>query len=117
MDRRGFLKGTFGGVTSAGILIAAGDTDLDAFAKESKVGEVMGVAPLPIDIEQMAIGRLLYDNKGNIVAVVQQINHYLSAHDASGWGDSASTYMRGLSNVRIIATAYGPGYMRMGDPQ
>jgi hypothetical protein len=77
MERRGFLRGLFGGIVGAGVVVTATPKEIATFA-----------APLaeqtPIVIEAPAIpvvgcGDHLYNDRGELVAIVTNVhfgNHY-----------------------------------------
>ena len=77
MERRGFLRGLFGGITSAGLIIAAQPQDVAAFAAPLAENDpvLLDATPLaPI----VACGDHLYNQRGEFVAVVTQFSDVFS---------------------------------------
>lgn len=72
MDRRLFLQGVFGGVASAGLIVAANQSEIEAFASPLKVGEPLVLdKPIPAErTETVTAGEHLYNAKGEVVAIV-----------------------------------------------
>jgi hypothetical protein len=77
MERRGFLRGLFGGLTSAGLLIAAEPQELAAFASPLGVDDpvVLDAAPVAPIVGE---GDHLYNARGELVAVVRTLQHVFS---------------------------------------
>ena len=110
MDRRGFLHGLFGGVTSAGLIVVASPNQVEAFASG-----LVKDAPVLLDAppqKPVVAGEHLYNARGECVAMVTGIRvngHYLQGGvtiqaTCSGpleWdGDVQAPRLRGQSNVR-----------------
>jgi len=77
MERRGFLQGLFGGLTSAGLLIAAAPNELAEFASPLGLHDpvVLDAAPVaPI----VGCGDHLYNARGELVAVVSKLQNVFS---------------------------------------
>lgn len=111
MERRGFLKGLFGGVVAAGatpgLIVQATDADVVAFTQGRQIGEpvAVGVANgLP------AIESMLYDRHGRPVAVIEAIDIQREwPVEITAYGDVNRSFTRGaLSSARIQAVSVGP---------
>lgn len=108
MDRRGFLAGLFGGVTAAGIVVAASPSEIEAFA-----APLVRDAPVVIDVAAASspaplVGEHLYNARGELVAMVTAIDitrDRIEVHDYCGAGNRI--FVPGLLSVEIRAVALG----------
>jgi hypothetical protein len=114
MERRDFLKGVFGGVTAAGVVIAAEPAVVSAFASavEAQAPVHIGVPRGPFGL--VGVGELLYNGRGEVVAVVKDVRAHRTHVDATVFGGSSVIYVPGPFHVEIVATAQGPAMMRVG---
>jgi hypothetical protein len=110
MERRGFLKGLFGGVTSAGLLIAAKPADIEAFTAPLAKQEPLIIDSPPVD-PRIGPGEHLYNSRGECVAIVTELN---VSRDLELWhsisGDAG--FVRGISRFELRAV--GIGTVRLG---
>lgn len=107
MNRRSFLKGTFGGVTAAGLVIAGADTDLSAFASSMKVGEPMVGAGEVVDSPAPELGTILFNSEGQPVCVVESYRYSVNEIDATPMGSSVRVMMPGTREIRLTAVVMG----------
>lgn len=70
-NRRGFLHGLFGGVTTGGLLIAASPADVERFAAPLARDEPVVLDATPPSPLLPAVGEHLYNGAGELVAVVR----------------------------------------------
>lgn len=107
MERRGFLKGAFGGVTAAGLIIAAKPAEIAAFAsplvRDSEV--VLDATPMAVGVPQC--GEHLYNGRGELVAIIKEIDLSCDSIEVSVWGDSQRSYIPGLQHFEIRARGIG----------
>lgn len=105
MDRRGFLKGTFGGVAAGGLIIAAAPLDVVEFVEKVKKGDPMGVA---IPHTMPGIGHAVFDSVGHAIGVIEDIDRGISVADVSRAGDPYRT-VQPYGHPRVIykVVAYG----------
>jgi hypothetical protein len=89
MERRGFLKGLFGGVTSAGLIVTATPQEIEAFASPLKKH-----APLVLDQPSVSVtgsGEHIYNSRGEVVGIITEVtvmrNHLevTSDRDTNEW--------------------------------
>ena len=101
MERRGFLKGMFGGVTAAGVIVAASMEDIAAFANPLTRNE-----PVFLDAPRSSMvdmGEELYNANGEIVALVKNVHiEHIREHSAD------FTNVAGPLSVRIDVQCVGP---------
>ena len=112
MERRNFLKGLFGGVTAAGLVVMAKPEEIKAFASPLKRdAPVMIAAPQPVKhvsrTLNIAPGQMLFDSAGKPVAVVQSLDLTRGVVDTTTFG-SNSTYLQGIPSLTLTAVVYGP---------
>lgn len=112
MDRRSFIKGTFGGVAAGGLILAATPSDIAAFTSSGiEKGAEMVSTPLPM-APVPAEGHILFNSKGDPVAVITHIKWNRNPVDVSLAGDSYSTYMGGPPIVALEAVMYGTATLK-----
>lgn len=112
MDRRNFLKGTFGGIVGGGVILAASDADVAAFASggtgigQEMVSSHIPMAPVPME------GHILFNSKGDPVAVVTRIQWCRDPVDCTPIDSQRAVYVDGLPRVRLEATMFGTTYLK-----
>src|SRR6187431_1514404 len=77
LDRRGFLKGLIGGVTAAGVVVAASQTEIAAFG--SALAKDAPIVLTPSPAEGSLVGHHLYNKRGEIVAIITDV--FISGHE------------------------------------
>lgn len=105
MDRRNFLQGVFGGVTAAGLIVAAKPNEIEAYASQ-----LLPKAPLMIDRPPKtpaAIGEHLYNARGELVAIVRTITVSNEPIDVTTHWDEVSRFIPGRLTVEIEAIGLG----------
>lgn len=106
-DRRRFLKGAFGGVTAAGLLIVG--PDVGAFAECVVPGEDIVCSHLPpAPFEGVDIGNILFNYKGEPVAVITDIKYDIPQLDVTRYGSFQREFVPGAPNITLRATVRGP---------
>jgi len=106
MDRRVFLSGVFGGITSAGLILAAKPEEIAAFTSPFVRDQ-----PLVVNRPSGAaaqVGQELYNKDGQIVALVQRIEWEYEPVEASMWGGSHKVFVQGMPRVHIQAIGVVP---------
>jgi hypothetical protein len=107
MNRRGFIHGLFGGVTAAGLIVAANPKEIEAFATSVPPDSpVMLDQPTPKRAFVDA-GEHLYNGRGELVAIVTSFTVTREPIEVTAYGMSESTYIQGLPNFEIIARGVG----------
>lgn len=105
MDRRGFLKGVFGGVAAGGVIVAASPEQIEAFASPLAKEAPLALSPV-VTQRQTSLpssGQHLYNEHGELVAIVTEmtitkpVERWDSLDGSSGWMTS------GLIHVDIRA--------------
>lgn len=105
MERRGFLKGLFGGVTSAGLVIAASQSDIEAFASP-----LVRDAPLLLDRPAVAparCGEHLYNASGELVAIITELTLTRDPIEVTHAWDDKTMYVPGRLEIAIRAVGVG----------
>lgn len=85
MERRGFLRGLFGGIVGGGVIVAASDEEVARFASPLVADDPM-VLEAP-QIADVSCGDHLYNERGELVAIVTNIHiggHYTITADGIG---------------------------------
>jgi hypothetical protein len=104
MNRRGFLSGVFGGITSAGLILRASPSEIEAFASP-----LVPDQPLMMNIPSLtAVGQELYNKHGDLVAYVSHIEVLRPNLEVTMAGDSHRKYMPSVASVHIQAVGVGP---------
>lgn len=102
MDRRGFLKGAFGGVTAAGLIIAANADDIAAFASPlGRDASLVLDAPAALPA---TVGEHLYNARGELVAIITALTWRTPTVDVTAFGDTDAVGIMGVSEIEIRAT-------------
>lgn len=76
MERRGFIRGLFGGIVGSGIVVTASPEEIAQFASPLSAGAPI-VAEAP-DVMPVGCGDHLYNDRGELVAIVTHIHGVLS---------------------------------------
>lgn len=101
MERRGFLKGLFGGVAAGGLIVAAKPEEIAAFAGGVQPGDAVAVqVPSAVDLQA---GSPLYNGKGELVAHVRTINVRREMEDVTPRGATNTHFIPGLVSVVLEA--------------
>jgi hypothetical protein len=111
MERRGFLKGVFGGLTAGGLIIAAQPEEIAAFTSPL-VRDAPLVANIPAP-RATSVGQELYNAQGELVAYISQIHVDRGHLETTMWGDAEVRYVSGLPQIRIEAV--GVGHLSISD--
>jgi len=112
MNRRGFLQGVFGGVTAAGVIVAASPAEIAAFtAPMAKDAPVLLDVPAAVPT---SIGEHLYNESGQLVAVVRSIDFHRPMIEATSVFDDHDVFVPGLPRS-IEIHALGIGELRWDD--
>lgn len=90
MERRGFLKGIFGGITAGGLLLKASPEDVQALAPAED--EPLIVQPQRIRGVHQACGDVLYNALGEAVAVVTDVRSSRGYIDVTNFGDTNKVF-------------------------
>lgn len=104
MDRRNFLKGTFGGVTAGGIILAAGIPDTEAFVEQVKIGDPIAASPAITNAPWPNIGEYVFNHQGLIIGVVTGVKANTEIIDVTG-RDSWRSYTPGRRRVTFEVDA------------
>lgn len=112
MDRRDFLKGTFGGLAAGGIVIASSTADIAAFASEVPIGAPVGLNSNVGPFTQLAqYGDMVYNAKGQPIGVIRDIRVRRNMEDISSVTDSYQRIVPvGQSLIEYTMVA-GAGYV------
>jgi hypothetical protein len=95
----------FGGVTAAGVIVAASPADIAAFASPMAKD-----APLVLDVPPMkasSVGEHLYNDRGEVVAVIRSIDFHRQSIDVTMFRDSHQASMPGPLDFDIYAQGIG----------
>lgn len=115
MNRRGFLQGLFGGVTAAGVIVAAKPSEIEAFT-----APLVKDAPIFVDVpraQPVGAGEHLYNARGELVAVVMEISLSREAIDVTLASDLNRVYIPGrLMQYEIRAEGVGRVEMDVNRP-
>lgn len=106
MDRRSFLRGTFGGVAAGGILIAAADTDLAAFAASTQVGTPVEAAGPPEGIQAPLIGHVVFNSDHQPFGVISKVNYHRYPVDATRAGDVFNILLSGTVEFTVVVQGF-----------
>jgi len=117
INRRSFLKGAFGGVVAGGMILRATEADIAAFAMPLKHNE-----PLLVDIPPTSnkegfpiVGKHLYNEHGEMVAMVTEVVVSSNHMDITSWNDSYQVFKpQGPMRLDIRAIGINAKYWRQG---
>lgn len=123
MDRRSFLRGTFGGVTASGLVLAGSLNDIELFASDTKPGEALVISPVPGVMDPPIpaaigysgdIGMLVFNHKGEPLGVIDRVDVCRSHIETTMAGDMFKSYTNsGPSRIKFTVTGYGPAAFRV----
>jgi hypothetical protein len=105
MNRRGFLQGVFGGVTAAGVIVAASPAEVEAFASP-----LARQTPLVVEhpsVQFAHLGEFLYNARGECVAAITRLDIVRESFDATAFGDNNKVLVPGLQHIEICARGIG----------
>lgn len=118
MDRRSFLRGTFGGVTASGLVLAGSLNDIELFASDTKPGEKLIISPVPEVMNPPMpaaigyggdVGLMVFNHKGEPLGIIDSVYISHPTVDVTPMGDSVQHFIRsGSSVVKFTVTGYGP---------
>lgn len=112
MDRRRFLGGVFGGVAASGLIIKATGEDIAQFTNGLEVGAPVMSGAVDTQGPPYAYpGELLFNHKGQPVAVVESVRIDMEPIGYAG-ASGFMEYSPGLRTVRITAVSSGPSNVR-----
>lgn len=111
MDRRNFLKGTFGGVAAGGIVIAAGLPDTQAFVEQVKIGDPVAAAITPIGAEWPNIGEVVFNHLGQPIGVVSRWESYVEKIDVTSAQDTYHSHIAGRRTTKFEVVTTSPAPM------
>lgn len=110
MDRRSFLKGTFGGIAAGGIIIAATDADIATFASVTPEGKEVDIAPLLQPGAWAQVNDYVYNERGHIIGLVKHVQFDRQMIDVSRWQDSHLNMMA-AGPMSVTYTVQADGFM------
>lgn len=110
MDRRGFLRGTIAAVSSYGIVVTASDADILALARDGSLKVDNPVSVGVPDLLVPLVGEVLFNAKGQPVAVVSSSRVEVESIDATDIGGQFTKYLPGRATLHIEAVGAGPMY-------
>lgn len=121
MDRRGFLRGTFGGVMAGGILLKL-DDDAKQTASIIRLEETLITSPevgRPVVIQGCyEPGNMVFDFYGNPVGIITSINHRHTEIDVTHAGSARRQVISGPMQVtaEILISGSFRSWSRKGGP-
>lgn len=117
MDRRSFLRGTFGGVVAGGIIVAASDAEIAKFASGVIPETPIDLSPKPNDEVWAQMGEWVYNHKGQIIGVVNDIEVSDKPVGITSFANPHSeVMMSGLKRVTYTVLASGFAPVRTSAP-
>jgi hypothetical protein len=107
MERRGFLKGLIGGITSTGLIVQATQDEIAAFADPLAKPAPVVVAPAPMaDDGTVDLGTELFNKKGELVAIITGVEIETSPPiEITSFGASNRRVVQGLERNTVTITA------------
>lgn len=117
MDRRGFLKGAFGGVAAGGIVIAAAGADIEAFVSKVKKGDAVGAAATTNSgsCTLPSAGEFVFNHNGLPIGIVEGYTSSSCIIDASSFGDTHSQLISGIGTVKMSVMVAGGTTIKLVD--
>lgn len=109
MERRSFLKGVFGGLTAAGVIVTASPLEIEAFASPL-------LRDAPVLLEEtpsmaaplgVGVGEHLYNAAGRLVAIVSRLHLITEKVEVTMFGAQNPVYLPGRRHFTIVATGIG----------
>lgn len=117
MERRGFLKGVFGGVTSAGLLITGNISDIEAFAAPLVKQTPLLIDNAPPTTRHVESGEHLYNSRGELVAIVTAVRVTIPSIDVTSALSDQQVSIAGLPTFSIEAEGVGMVALNNGRPE
>ena len=116
MDRRSFLKGTFGGVAAAGALIVtATPAEVSEFASKTLVGAPIAASELEEKGANIpSIGEIVFDSHGNPLGVVHSMDIQREMLDITDSSDIFRKSMVGPVNCELRVSVFGSTMVKHG---
>lgn len=105
MERRGFLKGLIGGITSTGLFIAAKPDDVAALALPHESPILL--APEPMVQPSIERGQELFNARGELVAVVTGVSLTSDRIETTTFGHTNRQYMPRPARVDLRVECLG----------
>jgi len=102
MDRRNFLKGTFGGVCAAGVIVAASPTEVAAFAPQTAIPISLLSSKPEESQEEIDIGLIVYNHKGQPIGVIERFEY----NTGFSWDSDFIHYVPGPTRMTIVAQGF-----------
>lgn len=105
MDRRGFLQGVFGGLTAAGVIIAASPAEIEAFT-----APLVRDAPVLLDVPPVTdthVGEHLYNARGECVAIITHVDMYRDRVEVPSAFDNHCVFVPGPWRFDVRAVGVG----------
>lgn len=114
MDRRSFLKGTFGGVVAGGVIVAATDADIKAFATHITPDMPMDVSPQYEAHAWARFGEVVYNERRQPIGIVRNIEVNNNPISVQSFDSGFVQFMPGLKNVQytVLASGFMPPHER-----
>ena len=100
IERRQFLQGVFGGVTAAGLVVAAPKHIVEAF--HVPMGSPLSIVEPTFACAVMP-GDQLYNAQGQVVAIVDAVNTHRDKIDVTTHNDTYKKFIMGSLNIDIRA--------------
>lgn len=100
MQRRNFLQGLFGGITAGGLLLRTEPKAVEALALQPEAPLILQPQPITPARE---IGGMLYNEQGEAVCFVTEINYSVERMAVSAFGESQKAYIPTLGRYDIRA--------------
>ncbi len=116
LGRRSFLKGAFGGVVTGGLIVQATNADVAMFAHALKPDEplMLDTPPTPNKDGFPIVGKHLYNEHGEIVAMVTEVVVSSNHMDISSFHDTHQVFQpQGPMHMDIRAVGINAKYWRM----
>ncbi len=112
MDRRSFLKGTFGGVVAGGVIVVATDADIKAFATNLPPDSVVQTAVTGPATPMPELGHIVFDSEHRPLGVISRTDVSCEKLDATPFGSPYRLYRAGPYTMEFTVQAYGPFNIR-----
>ena len=102
IERRRFLQGVFGGVTAAGVIVAATPAEIAALTPlVADHPVVLDTAP-PV-IVPTHVGEHLYNARGEVVGLIDRVSVDRDTIETTTLGDVGRRFIQGMERIRIEA--------------
>ncbi len=117
-DRRGFLRGLFGGVAAGGLIVSATPREIEAFTAPMTKGQPLLIDKPPVSAVPIYSGLHLYNAEGEVVAYVTQITATNQMVDVTSYYDVAHQFcVDGPPRIEIRAEGICGVEFRGGQPR